>query len=167
VLAHVPQQAHGAASMETWQLMPDQQSGSLGGMHALWITMLCIRVPGRARAARMFTCLRSAKALNSGNHQVFSIVVLSRPRSANTILHSTHHSTLTARTTPGFHRRHPAILRSSSMGSAPPVASAFSTTPQLTPVGLAIPYTTSTAGLNKTDASFGSLVRQVGDLGPP
>jgi len=136
-------------------------------MHALWITMLCIGVPGKARPIRLFTCLRSAKALNSGNHQVCWIVVLSRPHSANTILHSTHHSTLTARTTPGFHRRHPTILRSSSMGSAPPVASAFSSAPQLTPAGLAIPYSTSTAGLNKTDASFGSLVRQVGGLGPP
>jgi hypothetical protein len=69
---------------------------------------------------------------------------------------------------PGFHYRHSIILRLPSMGSAPPSVTAFSSfAPQLTLVGSAFPYTSSTAGLNKTDASFASLVRQGGDVGPP
>jgi hypothetical protein len=70
--------------------------------------------------------------------------------------------------TPGFHYRHPNILRSPFMGSASPDATALLLSAvQLTAVGSAFPYSTTTAGLNKTDASFASLVRQVGDGGPP
>jgi hypothetical protein len=70
--------------------------------------------------------------------------------------------------TPGAYYRHPIIFTSPSMGCASPstTASLFSAA-QLTPVGPAFPYSASAAGLNKTDASFASLVRQVGDGGPP
>jgi hypothetical protein len=53
------------------------------------------------------------------------------------------------------------------MGSASPAATAFLPTAQLTAVGASFPYSTLKSGLNKTDASFASLVRQVGVSVPP
>jgi hypothetical protein len=70
--------------------------------------------------------------------------------------------------TPGAYYRHPIILRSPSMGCAATSTTALlSSAAQLTPVGSTFPYCALAAGLNKTDASFASLVRQVGDGGPP
>lgn len=45
------------------------------------------------------------------------------------------------------------------MGSASFAATAFLPTAQLTAVGTFFPYTALSSGLNKTDASFASLVR--------
>ncbi len=54
------------------------------------------------------------------------------------------------------------------MGSASPTVTAFLSTAHLTLVGSAFPYSTLKSGLNKTDASFASLVnRCVGEAGPP
>jgi hypothetical protein len=53
------------------------------------------------------------------------------------------------------------------MGSASPSATALVPTAQLTAVGSSFPYSTLKSGLNKTDASFASLVRQVGVSVPP
>ncbi|RMZ71620.1 serine threonine- kinase psk1 [Pyrenophora seminiperda CCB06] len=56
----------------------------------------------------------------------------------------------------------PNIQTRPSMGSASPAATPFFLTAQLTAVGSLFPYSALSSGLNKTDASFASLVRQVG-----
>jgi hypothetical protein len=54
------------------------------------------------------------------------------------------------------------------MGSASPNATASLCIAQLTLTGPVFPYTASTSGLNKTDASFAALIRGcLGEEGPP
>jgi hypothetical protein len=97
-----------------------------------------------------------------------STAVLFPNSHSNTTLPTTHYRTPTARTHTWLSFQPPNILRSPFMGSASPSTTAFFlSAAQLTLVGSAFPYSPSTAGLNKTDASFASLVRQVGDGGPP
>lgn len=54
------------------------------------------------------------------------------------------------------------------MGSASPDATVSLSIAQLTLTGPSFPYTASTSGLNKTDASFAALIpRCLGEEGPP
>ena len=121
----------------------------------------------------LFTCPRSArqgpKLRNRESPRSRTSPAGLFPNSlSNTTLHTTRHTTLAARTHTWPPSSTPEYTYITFMGSAIPSATAllFSAA-QLTLVGSAYPYSPSTAGLNKTDASFASLVRQVGDGGPP